>query len=93
VPRWNRLRGQREARESLSERLEDHQASIGEVSEDPEDQSRIIFSPRSDLRPRARVGRGFIRDLIAKSAKAHAFLGNDRATLSTHAGFKAISIE
>jgi hypothetical protein len=92
VLRWNRLRGQHEARESLSERLEDHQASIREESQDLEDQTRIIFSSRSSDGRVASAASAAERDLISKSAKAHAFLGNVRATLSTHAGFKAISI-
>jgi hypothetical protein len=80
---------QREAKESLSERFEDHQGPNRRWCEDAEDQCRIIFSARATSGRRARDEHA---DPISKAAKAHAFSGNDRATLSTHAGFKAISI-
>jgi hypothetical protein len=78
---------QREAKESLSERFETHQGTNRRAREDLEDQSRIIFLPRS---PRTRAHALPRADSISKAAKPHTFSGNDRATLSTRARFKAI---
>jgi hypothetical protein len=80
---------QREAKESLSERFETHQGPNRGAREDLEDQSRIIFSSRAHRTRGARAARA---DFVSKAAKPHAFSGNDRATLSTHARFKAISL-
>ena len=80
---------QREAKESLSERFEHHQGPNRGPREDREDQSRIIFFARAQ---RSRGARAAGADFISKAAKPHAFSGNDRATHSTHARFKAISL-
>jgi hypothetical protein len=58
------------------------------VSEDIEDQSSIFFAA-IDRVSRAERARGALR--ISKAANAHAFLGNDRATLSVRSRFTVIS--
>jgi hypothetical protein len=60
-----------------------------QMSEDLEDQTGIIFLA---CERRAHGGRASDAVSNSKSAKPHAFSGNDRATLSTRSGFKAISL-
>jgi hypothetical protein len=86
--RWNRSRVSAKRGECLSERFEGHQGQTGDRAKTPKIRAELFFW-RARGGPKARFG---ARNPTSKAAKAHAFLGNDRATLSTHAGFKAISI-